>query len=140
MEVLYGLIFSSNLHFIKFLFCALGECSGTLTTIGISVAFMFPSFFSSLARSSYLSSFLLFFTQWYARIIIIIIIISMFLTLASADGLSLESKRQQVFSDLQNSSQHYSWPLQCCSLDAYHIYPTPPLGQDMTQGQFLSAV
>ena len=20
----------------------------------------------------------------------------------------------------------------------YHIYPTPPLGQDMTQGQFLS--
>ena len=23
---------------------------------------------------------------------------------------------------------------------AYHIYPTPPLGQDMTQGQFLSGV
>ena len=22
----------------------------------------------------------------------------------------------------------------------YHIYPTPPLGQDMTQGQFLSRV
>ena len=22
----------------------------------------------------------------------------------------------------------------------YHIYPTPPLGQDMTQGQFLSGV
>ena len=24
--------------------------------------------------------------------------------------------------------------------DYYHIYPTPPLGQDMTQGQFLSRV
>ena len=24
--------------------------------------------------------------------------------------------------------------------DNYHIYPTPPLGQDMTQGQFLSGV
>ena len=23
---------------------------------------------------------------------------------------------------------------------SYHIYPTPPLGQDMTQGQFLSGV
>ena len=22
----------------------------------------------------------------------------------------------------------------------YHIYPTPPFGQDMTQGQFLSGV
>ena len=22
----------------------------------------------------------------------------------------------------------------------YHIYPTPPLGQDITQGQFLSGV
>ena len=22
----------------------------------------------------------------------------------------------------------------------YHIYPTPPLGQDMTQGQFLSGL
>ena len=28
-----------------------------------------------------------------------------------------------------NQSSHY-----------YHIYPTPPLGQDMTQGQFLSEV
>ena len=25
-------------------------------------------------------------------------------------------------------------------LNSYHIYPTPPLGQDMTQGQFLSGV
>ena len=24
--------------------------------------------------------------------------------------------------------------------EADHIYPTPPLGQDMTQGQFLSGV
>ena len=24
--------------------------------------------------------------------------------------------------------------------NAYHIYPTPPLRQDMTQGQFLSGV
>ena len=28
------------------------------------------------------------------------------------------------------------WPHLYC----YHIYPTPPLGQDMTQGQFLSGV
>ena len=26
------------------------------------------------------------------------------------------------------------------SIDCYHIYPTPPLGQDMTLGQFLSGV
>ena len=26
------------------------------------------------------------------------------------------------------------------SIGFYHIYPTPPLGQDMTQGQFLSEV
>ena len=27
-----------------------------------------------------------------------------------------------------------------CVLGIYHIYPTPLLGQDMTQGQFLSGV
>ena len=27
-----------------------------------------------------------------------------------------------------------------CTHFDYHIYPTPPLGQDMTQGQFLSGV
>ena len=26
------------------------------------------------------------------------------------------------------------------SAQAYHIYPTPPLGQDVKQGQFLSGV
>ena len=26
------------------------------------------------------------------------------------------------------------------NVNVYHIYPTPPLGQDMTQGQFLSGV
>ena len=26
------------------------------------------------------------------------------------------------------------------SMTVYHIYPTPPLGQDITQGQFLSGV
>ena len=25
-------------------------------------------------------------------------------------------------------------------IEIYHIYPTPPLGQDMTQSQFLSGV
>ena len=25
-------------------------------------------------------------------------------------------------------------------IDYIHIYPTPPLGQDMTQGQFLNGV
>ena len=29
--------------------------------------------------------------------------------------------------------------LESKTLFLYHIYPTPPLGQDMTQGQFLSA-
>ena len=30
----------------------------------------------------------------------------------------------------------------CCdvSVNVYRIYPTPPLGKDMTQGQFLSGV
>ena len=28
----------------------------------------------------------------------------------------------------------------CMSVCMYHIYPTPPLEQDMTQGQFLSGV
>ena len=27
-----------------------------------------------------------------------------------------------------------------CGIPLYHIYPTPPLGQDMTQDQFLSGV
>ena len=28
----------------------------------------------------------------------------------------------------------------CHPFMGYHIYPTPPLGQDMTQGQFSSGV
>ena len=39
---------------------------------------------------------------------------------------------------------HSDFAVQPVSHDAtgssYHIYPTPPLGQDMTQGQFLSGV
>ena len=27
----------------------------------------------------------------------------------------------------------------CMYIRIYHIYPTPPLGQDMTQGQFFKA-
>ena len=34
------------------------------------------------------------------------------------------------------NSQPYTYMHTC----TYHIYPTPPLGQDMTQGQFLSGV
>ena len=36
----------------------------------------------------------------------------------------------------------YLLPKQSQSFFVYyiHIYPTPPLGQDMTQGQFLSGV
>ena len=30
--------------------------------------------------------------------------------------------------------------LEAWGTNAYYIYPTPPLGQDMTQGQFLSGV
>ena len=40
---------------------------------------------------------------------------------------------------------HLPWSRECGTLATqssvvYHIYPTPPLGQDMTHGQFLSGV
>ena len=35
---------------------------------------------------------------------------------------------------------HWTLSLIFNFLLSYHIYPTPPLGQDMTQGQFLSGV
>ena len=74
-------------------------------TIGIIVTFMFHCFFNSLARSRYLSPFI---------IIIIIIIASLFLVFFTerlSGGLSLESNRQQV------SSCHCILVDQCCSLD-----------------------
>ena len=88
-------------------------------TIGIIVTGMFHSFFSSLARSRYLSFFSHSFSSilWSAgtanstilKVIIIIIIILLsweFLAPALADGLSLEFERQQVSSSLQDSSQY----------------------------------
>ena len=42
---------------------------------------------------------------------------------------------------VSNGSLKMTLPCDCFShLSCYHIYPTPPLGQDMTQGQFLSGV
>ena len=41
-----------------------------------------------------------------------------FSTSASADGLLLESERQQVSSGIQDSSQYSSQSQQCCSLDS----------------------
>ena len=42
----------------------------------------------------------------------------------------------------QNKTKHLKIkaPILHEKITLYHIYPTPPLGQDMTQGQFLSEV
>ena len=42
----------------------------------------------------------------------------------------------------ENTPELSDWLPGCCNVPVgvYHIYPTPPLGQDMTQGQFLSGV
>ena len=40
-----------------------------------------------------------------------------------------ESPRENIYADALKTT-----------LKNIHIYPTPPLGQDMTQGQFLSGV
>ena len=52
-----------------------------------------------------------------------------------ADDFSLEFEGQQVSSNLQDLSQDSGRSKQCCP-----YLPTPPLGQDMTQGQFLRGV
>ena len=79
----------------------------TPITTGITVTFMFHSFFSSLARSSLLlSSFtpLEFFTS------------------VLADGFSLGFDWQQVSTSLQDSSQDSGRSQQCCHLDS--LYPS----------------
>ena len=43
-----------------------------------------------------------------------------FHTIMSADGLSLESEWQKVFSSLQDSSQYSGWSQQYCHLDSLH--------------------
>ena len=56
-----------------------------------------------------------------------------------------ESKKKDLLLDLakelkktvEQESDGYS---DCNWSSWYHIYPTPPLGQDMTKGQFLSGV
>ena len=50
--------------------------------------------------------------------------------------MQLICKTKAYFSDYVNEVKD-TW--QGCEI-VYHIYPTPPLGQDMTQGQFLSGV
>ena len=46
-----------NFHFLQFIFQVLRDYSRASTSINITVSFMFHNFFSSLARSRYLSSF-----------------------------------------------------------------------------------
>ena len=77
-----------------------------LITIGIIVTFMFHSFFSSLARSRYLSFFSLSFnlTLWSAgteKSTIWQVSCELLVT-ALADGLSLESEWQHISSSLQD--------------------------------------
>ena len=43
-------------------------------------------------------------------------------------------KASKVWVSTLHSKQMYSIPISWKSF--YHIYPTPPLGQDITQGQF----
>ena len=47
----------------------------------------------------------------------------------SRDPISYSTERKSANAGVKNSQ-----------VVNYHIYPTPPLGQDMTQGQFLSGV
>ena len=68
---------------------------------------------------------------------------------------SLETHHQIVYCHIQDTYWWVSYPsaevqsvyftapnfvLRNITIGQYHIYPTPPLGQDMTQGQFLSGV
>ncbi len=56
-------------------------------------------------------------------------------------------ERIEIIQTIARSARILRKVLETCSLSdsserllANHIYPTPPLGQDMTQGQFLSGV
>ena len=80
-------------------------------TIGTIVTFMFHSFFNSLARSRYLSSF--------AQLLFTLL---EFFTSVLADGFSLEFEGQQVSSSLQDSSRDSGRSQQCCHLDS--LYPS----------------
>ena len=85
----------------------------TQITIGIIITFMFHSFFTSLARSMYLS---------FIITVIFIITPREFFTSVLADDFSLEFEWQQVSSSLQDSSQDSGRPQQCRRLDS--LYPS----------------
>ena len=102
-------------------------------TIGITVNFMFLSFFNSLARSWYLSffSFSFNFTQLSARtanstIRQVLFFVDYyftpweFFTSALADGFPLEFEWQPVSSGREDSTQYSDWSKQCCSYDCLH--------------------
>ena len=50
-------------------------------------------------------------------------------------GLSVGNLKQTFY-----NHRHFFPALLLETKQLYHIYPTPPLGQEMTQGQFLSGV
>ena len=130
-------------------------------TIVINVTFMFHSFFTSLARSRYLSFFSLFsillcgqpgqlsqkfpsslfflavnyYKVWSSgRNQVIHLYVKIPLELVShSPGLCI----YYLFGWLKFT--FFSIPSGSL-FTYYHIYPTPPLGQDMTRGQFLSGV
>ena len=75
----------------------LATISSAPVTIGITDSFMFHVFFSSLARSRYLSPLIIILPFWN------------FFTPALADGFSLEFEWQQVSSSPQDCSQYSGW-------------------------------
>ena len=50
-------------------------------------------------------------------LLLLVVVVVEFFIFAVADDLLLESEREQVFSDLQDSSQYSRRSQQCCSLD-----------------------
>ena len=98
-------------------------------TIGNTVTFIFHCFFSSLARSRYLSLFSLSFSfyLWSAGtvkfaipqvLLLFFFCFEIFFTQAQAGGFSLGFEWQQVSSSLQDSSQYSGQSQQCCSSDS----------------------
>ena len=132
-------LFLAAFHFFSPLFYSLFSSSSSSTSSN-PFTFIFHSFFSSQARSKSLSIFLLsfIFNQWFTgtakstrwQILFFFLLIDTRTGLLARIGGSIcISKSQKIlsFSFSQTDS-------------GLSYLPTPPLGQDMTQGQFLSEV
>ena len=55
--------------------------------------------------------------------VLLLLYLLQFFPPALADGFSQESKWEQIFSSLQDSSQYFGWPQQCCILDGKYSSP-----------------